>query len=807
MDYDNIQPDSPLHDAVWRLASNEELAQLIKQYPIDSLGHDNNTPLLIAMILGINAYAQRIGLINNRVIKETFFAERTRVIEFLLDNGACVNIMNIYGKRALYYAIKHNGISESLALRILKKTNDFNSGIFCNEYLMMAIIGQKENVAVKLLEHGASGETNKTSQGYMHSILICSIIKKLDRVTNLLLAMDINIFVPSYNGDQLYHVIKNHHTSLARRMIDYNFGINYIYTKHAPNKIDIAKKYRSRTQKKYLFKTFPTLESEATIIPNTFQYTLINTCIKFREETLACLLLNKINTCDITITIRIAIKQNMNIFVAKFLTLYFDQVNNTDYLGNTILHDAFYNNNTRAISMLLHKGFKTDIKNNKGVSVNDIIALDIVNIDNLVCFGKAYFESLKNSEYFPYNPNLHNKSNLNNNILTVESNKVIHNPELKLLDDVIINYNYTKDQLDYLVNTKYLINNNAIGFLVKKYPYFTTRISSTDKLDSIIKHIINANPNPRHYDYPNIFGCTALHYAIKFEIVNIALYLIDIGYNINLQNKKGDTPLILAIRTCNMVIINKLLSYSNININEQTKTGHTALLLAMNNRLDDVVSKLINMGASILLQLNNKKQFDIMISKQYQEIAIRYYVTGGFLEYNILKKVVTYKMFKLATMMVDDKIPCDANVLAIIVIKLLNHSEEDLAHKILTTYSNVAINTNDKLGNTMLHASASCGSIKVANLLLSKGIRTNKKNYQHKTAFDIAKELGYNEICNRELKLVIDFDEDGNEDDEEDEEDEQDEQDEEDNEVRVIKLNAKKRKYDAFIDNTDFISF
>lgn len=755
MDYNSL----PIHEAITNLESNDILSELILTNDINAIDEENYTPLLLALEYGFKTYLSNVGSQNItdkfNFLKEKFFKEKQRIIKFLLDNGADVNICNIYNQYPLLYVIKYGNFSENVALRILDKTKDLKGiNIYCNEYLITSIISGKEKIALELIDRGINIETTKTNRSHHHSALIYSVIKGLKILTSKLLSMNIDIFVPSFLGDHLFCMVKYGHKSeeilpVIKQMIKREFGINYVR-----QDLSIKKRFGG---KNFIFKTF-----DKTDIELNFEFSMIYFCVKYKLESFALLLLDYItpNCMDFTITIRKAIRNNMNIFVIKMLSKYGQdtRILNVNYVGNTIMHEIIYLNNTILISYLLTINFDSSIKNNKNISPMDILTSNCANLSLLKNFYKNYHLQVVQQKYYYYK--LRKTHNTNNSETTAPLLITNTNKQFKELDNIIIQYSYSYKESNYILNYDYKNYNNAIEYLLKNYDYYLKLVLNQEELNKIIKQtIVNS--------FFHLSHSNALRIAIKLKITEIAIFLIDSNYDVNSQNKKKVSPLSLAIKTSNITVIDKLLSHKEININIQMKNGFTPLLLAIRKNLNTVVEKLLNLGCDVMIQLKSNKQFDIMIEKQAYRAAILYYEKFRISKIDVnninfcpsstnnwdqlFSKIVKYQHFELAEKIIDDNVALDPKILIKTLINLLSNSQINLVNKIINNYPNINVRNADKNGNTMLHKSISKGFHELSRSLIFKGAKVNKNNYHGKTPMMISENKGYKDIIENYL--------------------------------------------------------
>lgn len=92
--------------------------------------------------------------------------------------------------------------------------------------------------------------------------------------------------------------------------------------------------------------------------------------------------------------------------------------------------------------------------------------------------------------------------------------------------------------------------------------------------------------------------------------------------NVNAQNEKGTTALMIAAIQGTLPIFNKTLNISGIDINLQTTDGHTALMFATHLDRAEIVKKLLEAGADWSIKNNlNETALDLAKKQSHLEIV------------------------------------------------------------------------------------------------------------------------------------------------------------------------------------------
>lgn len=104
----------------------------------------------------------------------------------------------------------------------------------------------------------------------------------------------------------------------------------------------------------------------------------------------------------------------------------------------------------------------------------------------------------------------------------------------------------------------------------------------------------------------------------KYKKIDIIVYLIDLGIDINFKNKLGETPLIYSVKKVDETLF-RLLLLRGATIDLQDLEGNTALMVAIKNKNNDFILELFNRGAKLDVT-NIKGETALSLAKNNQEI-------------------------------------------------------------------------------------------------------------------------------------------------------------------------------------------
>ena len=99
-------------------------------------------------------------------------------------------------------------------------------------------------------------------------------------------------------------------------------------------------------------------------------------------------------------------------------------------------------------------------------------------------------------------------------------------------------------------------------------------------------------------NYKDEMGCTPLIHAAMIGDINVMKFLIDAGADVNRNDCKGNTALLISSQQDRSDIV-KLLINSGADVNIPDKTGKTALMMASEQGNDNMIVVLLKSGADV----------------------------------------------------------------------------------------------------------------------------------------------------------------------------------------------------------------
>jgi len=164
--------------------------------------------------------------------------------------------------------------------------------------------------------------------------------------------------------------------------------------------------------------------------------------------------------------------------------------------------------------------------------------------------------------------------------------------------------------------TKLLVENKANINITDKKGYTPLMIASAFGHFEIVKYLVDKKANLNTVDNS---GYTPLTAALSRNKTDIFKYLLEKGAKSDL--KDAIHPIFVAISVNNIEIIKLLVENKKVNVNLQNEKGVTPLILAANFNNKDIIQYLLKKKADKSLKdKNNKTAFDYAHQKKNKEI-------------------------------------------------------------------------------------------------------------------------------------------------------------------------------------------
>jgi ankyrin repeat protein/CHAT domain-containing protein len=247
---------------------------------------------------------------------------------------------------------------------------------------------------------------------------------------------------------------------------------------------------------------------------------------------------------------------------------------------------------------------------------------------------------------------------------------------------------------NYPMVAKLLLEHGAAVNVTNSDGLTPLMIAASNNYSEIVSYLLDKGAS---IDVQDQHGLTALMQAAKNGSEDSVQLLLNKKANPNLRDKEGNTALLLAAEqeaTAFTSILEELIA-SGARVNESNNAGMTALMVASQSARPINVEVLLNKGAMPNLRSNTG------------DTALRIAVTSRTSESDEFNRVR--------------------------VVKLLLDRSRDL-------------NVRDREQKTLLILALEANNSAVAKELLARGINTRAKDVRGKTALDIARDRGQEEI-------------------------------------------------------------
>ena len=293
--------------------------------------------------------------------------------------------------------------------------------------------------------------------------------------------------------------------------------------------------------------------------------------------------------------------------------------------GSTVLHCAIQNGNIELITCLLEFDIPIDFHDANG-DTEFTLAASLGHIESMKLLYNYHEEILESSNSFNGYNSLHTACFYN---------------EIHIVRWLIEELQMNIEEQDDNGNTplliacigsnlniiKYLINNNA-NIYHKNNLGESSILLGTEKDYLIPEYLIVNGSNLSEIDYK---GHTPLMKAIETKNLDLIEWMYNNGASLSTKALNGDTPLLHAVKQGSCKKIVEWLLEQNANVNESNNKKNTVLHIAVSQRCIDLLPIFLQYGAKTTVNQYNKTYLDLLSIYHLQD------------EYELLQRVMKKK--------------------------------------------------------------------------------------------------------------------------------------------------------------------
>lgn len=487
-------------------------------------GHNNVIRILLEKGININAKDSK----GNTALHFAVLLEKMDTIEYLIKNRIRIGEKNNRGDTALHLAFKDKKINEEIVIYLLENTMD--TEIKDNEgrtIFHLAVLKENLSLVKHLLETRTININAQDNQG--RTAFHLAVLSRKEKIISCLLEQAVNTNIKDNKGQTALHLaasnIENVNGKDNIEIVHYLFnqGIDGNIKNNAGNTV------------------FSFLESKG--IPKK-DFSLKDENVKKKIETLH----------------EAAASGNMKRI--KELLNKKENINSTNFAGQTSLHLAVINNKQEIVNLLLSKGANHLVKDNAGYSPLTY-AVIYSPMDSCSSIVKEFI-----------------------NCTNIDKDAIFHSAFMQDRKEVV----------KYLFQGKQLTEKSSSNALLLAAIY--------GKLEFMKFLIEEGRVNTMPRDAKNQ---TLLHLAAAHGHSHLVEYLLKMGVNKDIKNVDGETALHLAVIHGKKDIVELLIRQGKVNKEAKDNNGNTALHLAVIHGKTDIVKYLLEQKVKLRSKNNINK--------------------------------------------------------------------------------------------------------------------------------------------------------------------------------------------------------
>lgn len=441
------------------------------------------------------------------------------------------------------------------------------------------------------------------------------------------------------------------------------------------------------------------------------------------------------------------------------------EVNTTNEYGNSPLHLTAENGHLAVMKLLLNNGAKLNMTNKYRESPLYLATKNghfpaveyLLNKDAEVCirnqFGDSPLHVAAENGILPIVELLLSKSakiNVSNQFgdsplhLAVENGNI---PIVKLLLEKGAEVNKSNQ----FSNTPLHLAAKNGDLLAVKLLIIGAEVNMTNQSGDSPLHLATRNGNlptielllneGADVSQTDMHGDSVLHLAVakcssETPILSISAenYIINLlinkGINVNLKNKRGITPLYMAIEKRNLVIMNLLINRG-------------AYLCTTDDNGDSLLHMAVNCGEEFMLNVLLNEGINVNLANNHGETPV--FVAAKKNNFHIMKLLLTRGADIKSTNVNGDSL----------LHLAAKSGNRDIVDLLLN--EGIDVNSENKLGETPLYVAAESENVYSMNLLLDRGANVNTKNNNSYSLLHLAASKNNNDMVNFILNKDVDL--------------------------------------------------
>lgn len=268
------------------------------------------------------------------------------------------------------------------------------------------------------------------------------------------------------------------------------------------------------------------------------------------------------------------------------------------------------------------------------------------------------------------------------------------------------------------------VNTRTLLALFEENALFNTTLEGKNDL---VKKLLDMGANPNHFSsYP-----PHIVTAVRNSNMSVLCMLVQAGADVNMQDFNGETALMMTILPRNYRYFYYLIR-NGANVNEQRYDGFTALHIAVTQKREDFIYRLLEEHADFnIISKTGYSPLAFAMKYRFFEIAEILLKAGAAITRHsgkFFRSAVTGKKYELVNMLISHGMNVDGKSNSSCTPLMFAAAEGDT--KMMSLLINAGANIHKQAGKNGINAiscAVSCGHLNAVILLVACGAKVNKR--------------------------------------------------------------------------------